>query len=83
MWHYRFDYVNSATLLRIVKHKLFVGLPFYLNLIDLYVKVVSYESQATKLIQIPSQIHSTKPIDRNELLIGSNYFLTFIDDFIR
>ena len=35
MWHYRFGHINSTTLNRMVKNKLCIALPLYLNPIEL------------------------------------------------
>ena len=91
MWHYRFGHINSVTLHRMVKDKLCVGLPLYLNPIELCEGCIlgksshkSHQTSLNKSTQLNQLVHSDLcgPMESSSLT-GSHYFLTFIDDFSR
>ena len=91
MWHYRFGHINSVTLHRMVKDKLCVGLPPYLNPIELCEGCIlgksshkSHKTSLNKSTQLNQLVHSDLcgPMETSSLT-NSHYFLTFIDDFSR
>ena len=91
MWHYRFGHINSTTLNRMVKNKLCIALPLYLNPIELCEGCIlgksshkSHPRSQSKSTQLNQLVHSNLcgPMETSSLT-GSYYFLTFIDDFGR
>ncbi len=91
MWHYRFGHINSVTLNRMIKNKLCTGLPLYLNPIDLCEGCIlgksshkSHPRSESRSTQLNQLVHSDLcgPMETSSLT-GSNFFLTFIDDFSR